>query len=72
MSKNNETPSKTGTIDPKKTLPDFLTVLANQILHPYKGETHGCVANHEIAVAIEKEPNLFYGVPKCLVIWSEA
>ncbi len=61
-----------GKIDPKKNLPAFLAELAGKILHHYDGETHGCLAPHEVAVTIEENPRLFYGVPKWLIIWEAA
>ncbi len=72
MSKNNESTPTTGKIDPQKKLPEFLSILSDQTLHPYDGETHGCIANHEVAVAINAKPGLFYGIPKWLVIWGES
>lgn len=72
MSKKNEKKQKTGTINPEMTLPDFLKELAGKILHPYDGETHGCLANHEIAVVISEKPGIFYGVPNWLITWSAA
>jgi len=69
MNQNKEKKPITGGIDPLKKLPDFLETLAGKILQPYSGQTHGCIADSEVAVTIKGEPDMFYGVNKSLVLW---
>ena len=69
--KNTKTPPMTGQIDPKGTLPNFLETLSGQVLQPYLGLTHGCVAGHEVAVIIQGLPDKFYGVNKNLIVWGK-
>ena len=72
MNQNQETTQITGKIDPERALPDFLIALVGKILSPYSGPTHGCVIGNEVAVAIQNEPEQFYGVPKHLIKWDGA